>query len=105
MKRSTYWLRREPIAGMYRHLIDLGAEFCTSVQLVVPESTVSKESSGQLLGALEPFLETKRRQSEWPGTRLVAGTAVVYRFALCADSTNILKAAVDGLYSRRGPNL
>jgi hypothetical protein len=43
--------------------------------------------------------------SEWPGTKLLRGTARLLRYSLLADSGSILARLVSGLYDWRQPSM
>jgi len=62
-------------------------------------------ASGEaLLRALEPYLRSERSVSEWPGTKLLNGTAVLREYELLEESSLILETAVHGLYEWSQPS-
>lgn len=107
--RLIYDIPKEPKGEVYRKLINLAMHFCDIALLVVRNTSYLNSSGAQVLEALEPFLLLKAKETQWPGTVLLCdelfpdNTATVYRSRLCRESAEILKEAVDGLYSWQQP--
>jgi hypothetical protein len=59
----------------------------------------------RLLTDLAPFMTEAQRSSEWPGTKLLDGTACVRQFRIDPESVSILQEAVGSLYDWRQPEL
>ena len=104
MDRVIYDIPREPRGEVYQRLIGLSLRFCNTALLVVRDSIDLRDSGTRVLTALEPYLQQKNRETEWPGTKLFYGaSATVYRFRLCSNSGEVLKGAVDALYCWQQP--
>jgi hypothetical protein len=60
-------------------------------------------SAKALLAELAPHLRQEQSVSEWPGTRLLKGSATQREYELAAATVAILERAADGLYDWRQP--
>ncbi len=56
------------------------------------------ESATKVLSELEPCLLQERTVSEWPGTKLLSGTAMLREYTLSQATVTILGRAAQGLY-------
>ena len=102
--RSTYTFTSEPRGDVYRALVEVAAGFCSSALLVVRDGLGLSEAASQILEKLGPHLESKGRESAWPGTELLGHEATVYRFKLAPEARWGLATAAAGLFDWRQPD-
>jgi hypothetical protein len=102
-----YTLTREPEDELYRKLLDEALPSCPTALLVVRQEMPLAARGARVLdlGQLRPLLQEASEATEWPGTRLFGGTALVYRFSYDAESSTILKEAATRLFEWLQPNL
>lgn len=92
-------------AEFYQSIIDDAKIFCDHF-LLIERKEIPLNSLGQkILNDLNPFLLKKTEKSEWPGTKLLNGTAWVYEFQLNTESANILKKRAKSILDWQSPNL
>lgn len=105
MDRNAYTLTKEPRGETYRSLLDAALQFCDTALLVIRnEKSMSKEEASAL-ARLQSFERERQDLSEWPGTVLHGGTALVIKYAYGADCASVLKALAPGLYAWLQPDL
>jgi hypothetical protein len=105
VKRVCYSVLNEPSGDVYRGLIEISLEFCSSLLLVVRSSIRLESHAHAVLSRLEPFLLHQGEESEWPGTQLLDHFATVYQFKLDDQTAGIMVSAADSLYAWRQPEL
>ncbi|NLX03599.1 MAG: hypothetical protein GXY33_00490 [Phycisphaerae bacterium] len=104
--RKAFLLLIEPRGQLYRELLDYALEQCSEMLLVLPQaSTPLDEDGNHLLFQLEPFMIARERTNQWPGARMTRGYATVMYYTYQAESAEILKYAVEGLYDWSRPEL
>ncbi len=84
--------------------LDISAQFCTKILLVIMPGWVLNESARNLLERLNSYLIEQKICSEWPGTRLLTGSAEVRIFRLCENSLNMIKSHVNSLFQWQQPD-
>jgi len=104
MSMRTYSIAEEPAGAVYKDLLDAGARFCRRALVVVRPSIVLADAGGKVLELLRAWNGTEQMASEWPGTRLLKGTAALLTFDLNRESLLLLRS-VPGLYSWQQPDL
>ena len=105
METDVYTFATEPAIGVYHSLLDVALKRCP-VGLVVfrPEMPLSSRGAN-VLERLRPFLVHEERATEWPGTRLIGETAIVYKFVYIPESVEILKVFSTRLFDWLQPEL
>ncbi len=93
----------EPSGHLYYSLLECGLAFCAKAILVVRADLGLTQAAAQLLTDLckQNCEVTERR--EWPGTVLLDKTARVYEMRYGVDVSNILAAAVGGVFDWQQP--
>ena len=104
-KKRAFSFRREPRGDVYRTLIDLGAQRCPTVLLVVRDLRALGPDGRQALETLASFLIDAQHATKWPGTVLYGHEAVAYKYRTSSELSNALKHLATGLYSWQHPNL
>lgn len=94
----------EPKGQTYIDLLNFAASRCDSFSLVWNAQPRWENSAKEMKQALKPFLVSNLRTDEWPGTRLIGGTALVRRYQVSDESVKLLQK-VGGLYSWLQPKL
>jgi hypothetical protein len=102
--RTTYTLADEPRGEQYRALLSRALKECAVAELVVRDGLGQNRSMHETLERLDKVRLSTREVSEWPGTRLLDGTANVHAFRLCAESMDVFASAVDGLFEWTQPS-
>jgi hypothetical protein len=90
---------------LYRGLIAAGSRRGLTALLVVRDRAGLRPAGRELLSALRPALIAETVSSEWPGTRLLSGTATLRRFQLNTASAALLTGAAESLYDWVQPAL
>lgn len=103
--RNIYSIINEPRDEIYKKLIQSSLKFCDSFQFVIRPTLQVNEACKAVLHKLNPYLERRTAESQWPGTQLLDGTADVYCFRLTHDSAAIISEVAKGLYSWMQPDL
>lgn len=103
-ERRAYTITKELREGRYRAILQEGLRHCSRFSLVQRRECIMDDCGESLLRALEPYLRNERFASEWPGTKLLNGTAVVREYELVEESAKILETAVHGLYEWSQPS-
>jgi hypothetical protein len=105
MMREVYDISKEPSAESYREVIMSAAEYCAAFTLVVRSSVGVDESATNLLSRLGTFLISESEESKWPGTHLLEGNAMVYKFVVCQEALDLLISASGNLFGWLQPSL
>lgn len=100
-----YTLVSEPRGELYSKLLFYSLKLCKSFLLVIRPTVAVKNSAKNVIDELKPYLIEKKAQSEWPGTKLMDGEALVYYFHLNEESVKYLSHISDSLYSWLHPDL
>ncbi|MBI4259282.1 MAG: hypothetical protein HY658_01830 [Actinobacteria bacterium] len=95
----------EPRDETYRDLIAWAGARCSQGLVVVRDRIELDRRATELLDALKPLLISERRESSWPGTVLLEGTARVFLFKLSSDAVMKLASAAGGLFEWEQPGL
>ena len=104
MTRPSYNLTEPPTGRTYRGLIAFLFRHGTSCSVVLRREMPVSQSQQSFLDAALPFLLKRTVQSEWPGTRLLGGTAEVFTYHLAPEMERLFLAA-QGLYDWQSPAL
>lgn len=100
--RTNWRVLHQPKGGVYRLVIEHALGLCSHA-LLVDEGPLT-ESGKSVLDSVKPYVVEATVSSEWPGTRLLDGVeAMVYKFVLTRESSEILKGAVNRLYDWKPP--
>jgi hypothetical protein len=97
--QNTYNLLKEPTGNAYSELITFALEHCTSFIFVIRHSIPLDDSSAKIINKLQPFLIQKTEKSEWPGTKLLNGTATVFQYKLTTETASLLINFVKNIFS------
>ena len=100
--RHVHSLAREPGGATYEGLIEIASQVCTRAILVKRASAALDPEGRALLEALRALNGEERESGEWPGTRLLGGTATVVTFDVCQAPRTLLESA-GGLYRWQQP--
>ena len=104
-ERRTLDIVGELRDDLYRGLIAAGSRRGLTALLVVRDGARLGPAGRELLTALGPALIAETVSNEWPGTRLLSGTATLRRFQLNAASAALLTDAAESLYDWVQPAL
>jgi hypothetical protein len=97
--------RSEPSGPSYVALLECGLRYASQLLLVV-RSTVLLDSRGErILAELREHQVSAEARTEWPGTRLLRGSAKVHIFSLDDVVVGKLGGAAASLYEWRQPSL
>jgi hypothetical protein len=102
--KPTFDIVAEPRGQTYIDLLSFAASRCASFSLVWGDPFSFENSAYEIKHALKPFLLSNDRMSEWPGTILIGGHAIVRRYRITDESISLLHTA-GGLYSWLQPKL
>jgi hypothetical protein len=94
---TVFGLTKEPRDQAYGELLRAGLRVCERALLAIREPSWLDQRGERVLEDLSPYLIGSAERSEWPGTSLLAGTALVKEYALDEASVAILASAVTGL--------
>jgi len=101
--RKTYDIVEEPQGDLYKALLDYCNAHASVVLLVLREVDWIETSAHTFLEQFQSTLISQEQATDWPGTRLTAGTATVFRYHITSDLINHLKTDVEGLYEWQQP--
>jgi hypothetical protein len=101
--RLVWDLLRQPRGRVYAALVEAAGEACPTALLVTRPRMGSSAELLDVLARLEPHLVRREERNEWPGTRLIDGTATVHEYRVGGDVLSILRSSVKGLYLWRQP--
>lgn len=102
--RRTYDLAEEPRGDDYRALLAEGVRRCVRASLIQRREVGFDADAQSVLHRLAPSLRDEREVSEWPGTQLLGGTALLREYALSKMVAAALGELVDGLFAWRQPS-
>lgn len=97
--KNIYNLWEEPTNEIYKRLIIFSLKSCDKFQYVVPHHISQNRSIQEIIKKFEEFQISVTEKSEWPGTKLLRGTATVYQYRLNKESIIFLINSVNSLYS------
>ena len=103
MPERNFVFAVEPSGHLYRSLLDCGLGFCAKAILVVRPNLGLTREAEQLLSDLCKQDCEVRDGREWPGTILFDEAARVYEMGYGVDLSDILAAAVDGVFDWQQP--
>ncbi|HAG01372.1 MULTISPECIES: hypothetical protein [Paenibacillus] len=95
----------EPVGSTYKQLISLAFKICDEFILVKREQLELTEKTKILIEELKPYVNTVKKQEEWPGTRLLGHHADIYYFNCKPELEELLINKAKGLYRWRHPDL
>jgi hypothetical protein len=105
MARETYSLLGEVYGQQYRDLLRISVQYSDRFLLVLRSNLELNEEGHNALEMLSPFILNSEERAEWPGTRLLVGTAAVNKYRLNQDSLGLLLKLSQNLYDWKQPNL
>ena len=89
----------------FRALVEwLGGNFPRALVVVRPDLGLSATGHG-FLRRLDRYVESRRMESEWPGTVLTDDLAEIIIFRLCPETIDLLLGAAADLSAWQQPNL
>jgi hypothetical protein len=100
---AVFDIINEPRGHTYRQLMTACAAWASMVLLVVRADDALDDFGKNVLRTLGEHLIDVRERSEWPGTKLLEGTATVYRFEVRPVILSALQDSVGGLYDWTQP--
>jgi hypothetical protein len=101
--RKTYDIVKEPQGNIYKALIDYCSIHARCVLLVIRDADWIEPSINSFMEKFQVALISREQATEWPGTKLLSGTATVFRYNITPDMVKYLKTEVDGLYEWKQP--
>lgn len=105
MRLTRRFFRDQPRGLLYRSLIEWLTPRSAELWLIVRHEDLQEQSVEDALDALEPWQRAVQPVSEWPGTRLLAGTATCHRYSCTPSAAAVVATLVDGLYDWQQPEL
>ena len=99
-----YTLVTEPKNELYSKLLIKALKSCNSFIFVVRPTISTEKSVQKIIDDLQQYLIKKSAESEWPGTKLINDTALVYKFQLNKETTQYLVNVSSSLYSWLQPD-
>ena len=99
---ATYRVVSEPSGSVYLALLAFAERHSSRFTLVWQRRLTFAAGAWAIKDALVPFQEKAMDTSEWPGTTLIGGTAIVRRYRFSPEATEVL-AAAERLYAWRAP--
>jgi len=102
---KNFTFKSPPRGPVYVEMLQAGLEDGATLLLVVQPSLPLGGNGSTLLASLDEYALDARDASEWPGTRLLSGTARVHRFKLGPELVNKLLKATESLLDWQQPNL
>ena len=104
MDRLYFTITSEPKNKIYRDLLDYAVNKCAFALVVTRPSLPCSGAGIRAFKTLEPYLREERVSSEWPGTRLLAGTARVLLYQFGPECASVFKELANRLYSWQQPD-
>ncbi len=96
----------EPKGNIYRELLVYALSECKYFSFVTNKNKeLFSSTEKKVLEELIPYLVRLEMRSEWPGTILLKGEALVYTYIFVQESAKILKNSATGLYQWQEPHL
>jgi hypothetical protein len=106
MRKNVYSVLVEPSGELYTALLDYALLECKYFILVTEERDKQLNIRGKkILAELSRYMYRREVKSEWPGTVLLSGTAVVITYYYVQESAEILKKNATSLYQWQIPDL
>lgn len=105
MTRKLYNFTREPRDSFYCALVDAGMSVCDRFLLVIRQTCSVSAPATATTNQLRPYQLSQENASEWPGTRLHHGCALVTYYEFNQHSASVLKSTAHGLYDWKQPEL
>lgn len=96
-------LHKDVTGEAYRSLIEAACNKSAKFHLVIRKELAVAPSAKAVLKQLAPSLIRKVEKSEWASTMLDGSTAYVYYYRADDHAKNVLKEAVQSLYSWEQP--
>lgn len=103
MVRKIYDIIEEPRNDIYSALIDYCFKNSHIVQFVLRADNMINDSARMILKKFQSELTFHGEVNEWPGTKLTAGSATIFKFRITIDLVNYIKTEVDSLYRWQHP--
>lgn len=97
-QRHSVTLAHEPRGDLYRALLVEALRLCNRFSVVQRSECILDESAKAVLAELSPHLREERSASEWPGTKLLIGAALLREYELSEATVAILGRVAAGLY-------
>jgi hypothetical protein len=94
----NYSIKQEPRGQIYEVLINAAARNCEFVTLIVRPKLGLSSLGMKVLELLRPFLIEQKEVDEWPGTKLLQGSATLLKYCLNESVAQILKTSAEGLF-------
>lgn len=104
MSKLQINLKSEPRGDELKHLLFEALKRCNAFTLVRRAEVAVNARFEEFLSAIHGKQIGSSQTNEWPGTRLLSGTAQIYRFALDQESIEILLQFCNALYDLVQPN-
>lgn len=101
--QQVYDIKAEPRGDLYKSLVEFCAVRSRILLLVLRDVEWLTDSARSLFQRLEPFLLSKQKATEWPGTRLTEGQATVFRYRTAPELVRLIQDATEGLYEWQQP--
>jgi hypothetical protein len=105
MMKATYDLNIDPSRDLYSSLLGFALDICPLALLVVRPEMDLMESGQRVLDSLEPYIESKVKSTQWPGTEIFDAEADLLYFRLEGSSVTVLQSATDHLFGWCQPDL
>ncbi len=105
MMYRLYTILEEPKDAEYSRLLRTLSCFCKYALLVVRPTIPLSPYGREVLQALEQDIVIQEERQEWPGTRLVGGSAIVYLIRLTHSALETLCGKANRLYAWEQPHL
>jgi len=103
---KSYRIAIEPVDDVYTGLLAASPKLSSAGFLAVRATIDLAKRGREILGKLRAFLIRESRDSQWPGTVLLANqAATVFRFSICPESVEILQRSANRLYEWQQPDL
>ena len=103
--RKRYTLVSEPKGATYTRLVEHCSSYSSSASLIVRNGLGISDRGQRLLDSLGPSVISSERRSEWPGTVLLSGDALVVTIQLDGSAVDALRLGADRLFGWIQPDL
>jgi hypothetical protein len=104
VNRRVYDVISEPRGETYRRLLTVARTRTNTFTLVVRSFDTLRETAQGVLDRLNGSLVKSGEEEEWPGTRLLRGTATIRRYSVNDLTIATLSTAVEGLFDWLEPD-
>ncbi len=95
-------INKEPTGSLYLQLLQFALQRCYEFSLTWRNQLIFEDSAYKLETDLASFLIKSYESSEWPGTKLLNGSAKICRYRFTKESIKLL-LRVNSLYSWLSP--